>query len=195
MRILATTAFLALSLSSGTAAAGPARFELDPAHTSVFFTVTHVGYAATLGIFGTVSGSFTYDADTRNLSDVLVDIDAASIDTFDTARNEHLRNQDFLDVSDHPQITFRASEGTATGDTSGTVTGDLTILGQTRPVTLNVTLNKAEAYPFGHQRFVLGLSLDTSIERSDFGMSYGVDNGLVGDTVTIRVETEAMRME
>ena len=75
------------------------------------------------------------------------------------------------------------------------MTGDLTILGQTQPVTLDVTLNKAAAYPFGHKRFVLGLSLETVIKRSDFGMEYGVANGLVGDEVAIKIETEAMQME
>ena len=75
------------------------------------------------------------------------------------------------------------------------MTGDLTILGQTRPVTLDVTLNKAAEYPFGHKRMTLGLSIETSIERSDFGMTYAVGNGLVGDTVDIQIETEAMKMD
>ncbi|MEM6341044.1 MAG: YceI family protein, partial [Pseudomonadota bacterium] len=85
--------------------------------------------------------------------------------------------------------------GSPSSETSGQVTGDLTLLGQTQPVTLDVTLNKAAEYPFGHKRFVLGLSLESSIKRSEFGMTYGVENGLVGDDVTIRIETEAMRIE
>lgn len=194
MRILTSTALTALVLGTS-ALAEPARFELDPSHTAVYFVVDHIGYAGTLGIFGTVSGSFTYDMETQDLSDVLVSIDAASVNTFDEARDGHVRNKDFLDVSTHPEITFVASGGTPTSDTEGSVTGDLTILGKTQPVTLNVTLNKAAEYPFGHKRLVLGLSLETSINRSDFGMSYAVDNGLVGDTVDIRIETEAMKME
>lgn len=189
---IVTAALAALPLA---AAAEPARYELDPAHTTVYFTVDHVGYAETLGIFGTVNGQFTYDMDTQALSDVDVTIDAASVDTFHEARNEHVRNGDFLDVGTHPEITFVADGGTPESDTAGTVTGDLTILGTTRPVTLDVTLNKAATYPFGHGRFVLGLSIETSIERSDFGMTYAVENGLVGDTVDISVETEAMRMD
>jgi polyisoprenoid-binding protein YceI len=172
-----------------------ARYELDPSHTAVYFTVDHIGYAKTLGIFAKVEGSFEYDIDTRELGDVDVTIDATSVNTFHEARNEHVRNKDFLDVSTHPEIIFTASGGTAESDTSGTVDGDLTILGTTNPVTLNVALNKAEAYPFGHKRFVLGLSIDTSIKRSDYGMMYAVENGLVGDTVDINIETEAMRVE
>ncbi|MEL7132608.1 MAG: YceI family protein, partial [Pseudomonadota bacterium] len=110
-------------------------------------------------------------------------------------RDGHVRNKDFLHVTEHPEITFVASGGTPAGDANGSVTGDLTILGVTRPVTLDVTLNKVAAYPFGHKREVLGLSMSTTIQRSDFGMTYGVENGLVGDEVRINIETEAMKME
>ncbi len=198
MRIQFLTAALAalpLVAQPQDARAEMARYELDPSHTAVYFTVTHVGYARTLGIFPGVEGSFEYDTETQELGAVEVTIDAASVDTFHEGRNEHVRKADFLDVSNHPQITFTAEGGTPASDTEGTVEGQLTLLGQTNPVTLNVTLNKADTYPFGHERFVLGLSMDTSIARSDYGMMYAVENGLVGDTVEIRIETEAMRMD
>jgi len=193
MRKLLTAAILGAAASA--AQAEMARYELDPEHTTVYFTISHIGYADTLGIFGDVSGAFCYDADAHTLGAVDVRIAADSIDTFNRARDRHVRNSDFLDVSQHPEITFTAEGGQAASATSGTVTGDLTILGQTRPVTLSVTLNKAAPYPFGHKRDVLGLSMDTSIRRSEFGMSYGVANGLVGDVVEIRIETEAMKVE
>lgn len=192
---LLTNTVLAAVVFGASAMAEPARFELDPSHTTVFFTVDHIGYARTLGVFGTVSGDFMYDMDRQNLSNVQVSIDAGSVNTFHDARDGHVRNKDFLDVSNHPEITFVATGGTPTSDTGGTVTGDLTILGQTQPVTLDVKLNKAAEYPFGHKRLVLGLSLETTINRSDFGMSYAVDNGLVGDAVYIQIETEAMKMQ
>jgi len=193
MRIFTTTALLT-AIASG-ATAEMARYELDTTHTATYFTIEHIGFSKTLGIFSEVTGSFMYDAETQELSDVQVSVNAASVDTFNEARDGHVKNKDFLDVANHPEITFVANSGTPSNDTSGTVTGDLTILGQTQPVTLNVNLNKAAEYPFGHKRFVLGLSIDTSINRSEFGMGYGVDNGLVGDTVDIRIETEAMKME
>lgn len=191
--LLASTALIA----TGTAAvqAEMARYELDPEHTAVYFTVDHIGYAKTLGIFTELDGQFTYDAGRQTLGDVSVSIDAGSVNTFNAARDGHVRNRDFLHVSDHPQITFVANGGTPTSDSAGTVTGQLTILGVTQPVTLDVTLNKAAAYPFGHQREVLGLSLSTTIKRSAFGMDYAVANGLVGDDVTINIETEAMKIE
>lgn len=186
------TALAALPLA---ATAEMATYELDGSHTAISFTVEHVGFSKTLGIFGTVGGTFNYDTETQDLSDVQVTIDSASVNTFHEARDGHVRNKDFLDVAAHPAITFTAASGTPTSASAGTVTGDLTILGVTQPVTLNVTLNKADAYPFGHKRFVLGLSMDTTINRSAWGMDYGVGNGLVGDEVAISIETEAMRME
>lgn len=193
MRYLALCSlFTALPLS---VAAEMARYELDPDHTTVFFTVEHVGYAKTLGIFGTVEGTFDYDIETQELANVQVSIEAASVNTFHNARDGHVKNKDFLNVKAHPTITFTADVGSAKSDTNGLVSGDLTILGVVQQVTLNVVLNKADAYPFGHKRFVLGLSIDASINRSDFGMDYAVVNGLVGDTVDISIETEAMRIE
>jgi polyisoprenoid-binding protein YceI len=193
MRTLLTAA--ALASFSATATAEMGEYELDPAHTFVYFTIEHVGYAKTLGIFRSLEGRFQYDPETRELGEVTVTINTASLDTFNEARDAHVRNRDFLHVSQHPEITFVANGGSAETATSGVVSGNLTILGKTRPVTLDVTLNKNAPYPFGHQRETLGLSLETSIKRSDFGMTYGVDNGLVGDVVEIFIETEAMRMK
>lgn len=177
------------------AAAEPHRYELDPAHTTVAFTVQHLTFADTLGLFGEVSGSFTYDMDTQELSDVTVTVVSNSLNTLNEARDKHVRSGDFLAVDDHPQITFTASSGEAIDDTSGTVTGDLTILGETRPLTLDVTLVGQGEYPFGHKRFVLGFSARGSLMRSDFGMTYGVDNSLVGDQVKLLIEAEAMRID
>lgn len=184
-----------LALLPVTAQAEMATYELDPDHTTVSFTVDHVGYAKTLGIFGNVSGSFKYDMDTQELADVQVTIKSASVNTFHKARDGHVKNKDFLNVSAHPEITFTAQSGSAKTKTSGTVEGDLTLLGVTKPVTLNVVLNKADTYPFGHRRFVLGLSIDASIKRSEFGMSYAVGNGLVGDVVEVSIETEALKQK
>lgn len=184
-----------LSIAANTAYADMARYELDPEHTTVYFTVDHIGYAKTLGVFTEISGQFDYDASSQELGAVSVAINADSVETFNRARDRHVKNSDFLHVSRHPQITFVANGGTAASASSGTVTGELTILGQTQPVTLDVTLNKSAPYPFGHQREVLGLSMTTSIQRSAFGMNYGVGVGLVGDEVLINIETEAMKME
>ena len=193
MRTLTTSA--AFSTCALSAYADMARYELDPTHTAIYFTIDHIGYAKTLGVFTDVTGSFMYNTETQELRDVEVVIQAASINTFNDARDGHVRNRDFLDVTTYPEIRFVASGGTPSDASSGTVTGELTVLDQSLPVTLNVTLNKVAEYPFGHKREVLGLSMDTSILRSEFGMDYGVENGLVGDEVAINIETEAIKSE
>lgn len=188
-------AALALLAASSVATAEPARYELDPAHTTIAFLVDHVGYAQTLGLFAETSGGFTYDMETQTLSDLRVTVATSSIETLNDARDEHVRSGDFLDVASHPEMVFTADGGTPTGDNTGVVEGELTLLGRTLPLALDVTLNKAEAYPFGHGRFTLGMTVRGSLMRSDWGMAYGVADGLVGDEVTLIIETEAMRIE
>lgn len=184
-----------LVLAPALAAAEPERYELDPEHTTVAFTVQHVGYAATLGLFAEVEGGFVYDTETRELGDVRVTVKTGSLETMNDARDRHVMSGDFLDVEAHPEMVFVAAGGEPSGETTGTVPGELTLLGETHPLVLDVTLNKAADYPFGHGRFTLGLTVRGSLSRSTWGMSYGVDNGLVGDEVQLLIETEAMRVE
>ena len=190
---------LALALLAATASAPamaePVRYELDPEHTTVSFLVDHVGYAATLGVFLEVEGGFTYDEDTQELRDVDVVVRADSVETFNDARDDHVRNADFLNASEFPEITFTADGGTPESATQGSVDGTLTLLGESRPLRLDVTLNKAAEYPFGHRRYTLGLSIRGTLMRSEWGMTYAVDNGLVGDEVALLIETEALRAD
>ncbi len=196
-KVMIRTVFgtLAVILLFAPALAEPHRYELDPEHTTVSFLVDHLGYANTLGIFRKVEGGFTYDMETRELSDVEVRVDSASVDTFHDARDNHVRGKDFLNVEAHPAMTFKAGNGVPTGDNTGTVEGELTLLGQTHPLKLNVTLNGAKAYPFGHGRFTLGLTIRGTVKRSQYGMMYAVENGFVGDEVQLIIETEAMRVK
>lgn len=185
----------ALVLLPLVAVAEPHRYEIDPAHTVVSFMIGHVGFSQVLGVFGEVSGGFTWDDETRELSDVEIVVATDSVNTFDAARDEHVRKGDFLGVADNSAMTFTADGGEATSETEGTVAGELTMLGQTHPLILDVTLNKAEVYPFGHKKFTLGLSAEATLNRSDWGMTYGVENGLVGDEVKITISTEALRQD
>ncbi len=163
---------------------------------SIAFFVHHIGYHDVAGQFLKAGGSFTYDQETNSLSALDVTIDAASVFSNDEPRDKHVRGKDFLNVEQFPTITFTFKEAKATDATSGTVTGDLTILGVTKPVTLDVTLNKAGDYPFaigGKIPFVLGVTAETTIKRSDFGLEYAVANGWVGDEIRVFLSFEAVR--
>lgn len=182
-----------LSVTTTSVMAAPERYTLDPAHTTVAFLVEHVGYADTLGRFTNVSGSFTYDVDTRELSDVAITVKTESLNTDHEARDKHVRGKDFLNTGEYPEMTFTADSFTLPEDGKGELTGQLELLGETNPLTLSVTLNKAERYPFGHKKFTLGVSARGTVMRSEYGMDYGVANGLVGDTIELILETEAMQ--
>jgi polyisoprenoid-binding protein YceI len=190
MRILPV--LLAIVFSTALHAA-PATYRIDPEHFSIAFMIEHVGYAKTIGQFTQASGEFVYDEQTRQLQSGSVEIRAASVSTHHDKRDAHVRNRDFLDVDAHPLIRFVAKHYSRDGESGGILHGDLTMLGQTHPVELKVRLNKAAAYPFGHRRHTLGLSATATIQRSRWGMSYGVANGMVGDAVELLFEFEALR--
>ena len=138
---------------------------------------------------------FHYDPDAREFTAGRVEIQAGSIFTNLIARDNHLRGRDFLNTRRNPVIVFEATDYVSGNDAvPGTLAGNLTLLGQTHPVVLEVTINKQAKYPFGHRRETLGISAHTTITRSQWGMDYGVADNLVGDEVTLRFEFEAFRL-
>lgn len=194
MTLRAACLTAALLFSPMAAKAEPVTFDLDPTHTTVAFWVDHIGYARTLGWFTEVTGSFAYDAEANTVSDIRVEVNPASVFTNDKRRDDHVRNKDFLHVEEFPAIVFTASSGEVTGETTGVISGELQLLGETRPVSVEVTLNKDEAYPFGHKKRTLGISAEAVVKRSEFGMDYAL-GGIVGDEVTVMIEVEAIAQD
>lgn len=187
---------LALLVSAPVAAA-PATYRIDPEHFSIAFLIEHIGYERLIGQFTQASGEFVYDEQAKQLRSGLVEVRAASVTTHHDRRDVHVRSGDFLDSEKHPLIRFVAKEYRSSGDSGsepgGTLRGDLTMLGQTHPVELKVRLNKSAQYPFGHRKHALGVSVRATIKRSQWGMTYGVANGMVGDEVELMFEFEALR--
>ncbi|MEX2614901.1 MAG: YceI family protein [Alphaproteobacteria bacterium] len=187
-------------LAAGDATAEPRKYVIDPEHLSIGFLVDHAGYGDVLGMFRKGAGEITYDEETRTLSAATVTIDTESVFTNHEKRDEHLRSPDFLNTGEFPEMTFTLTNASATGDNTGTVEGELELLGRKHPVTLEVTLNKAAEYPFGgglfgSKPYALGISARGSFNRSTFGMTYGVEQGWVGDEVELIIEFEAVRQE
>lgn len=179
---------------TATAWAAPKTYTIDPEHAVIAFKVDHIGYSKVLGQFLKVEGQFVYNEETQDLGTVSVDVDATSVFSNNKARDKHIVGKDFLHAKETPVITFRAEGGAVESTTSGTVTGDLTVRGVTKPVTLAVTLNKAAPYPFGHKKHTLGISASGTIKRSDWGMTYAL-GGIVGDEVELLIEIEAIRQD
>jgi polyisoprenoid-binding protein YceI len=189
-----------LSALAAVTMAGPARAEmadytLDPEHLSITFFTHHLGFADVAGMFLEAEGSFRYDEATRELEDLRVVVRTESVFTNHERRDGHLRSAEFLNVEDFPEMIFEGRSPEPLSETSGRVTGDLTLLGVTRPLTLEVTLNKAGRYPFLDEHYALGIDATGSFARSDFGMTYGVDGGWVGDEIRLVLGFEAIRRE
>lgn len=198
MSIRRLAAALAVLLPAAFAAAVPAKaepreFKLDPEHFAIVFMTHHVGLADTVGMFREASGSFTYDAEADTVSDVEIVVQTDSVFTNHEKRDEHLRGPDFLNAKEYPTMTFTAEEAVKTGEKTGKLKGELTLRGVTRPLTLDVRLAGARRYPFGDKHYAIGISARGTIKRSEFGMTYAVDNGWVGDEIDLIIEFEAIR--
>lgn len=171
-------------------------YKIDPVHSSVHFSVRHMMVSNVRGEFTSVSGNIVFDSDNPASSSVEAAIEVASINTRDAQRDTHLKSPDFLDLDKFPTITFR-SKKVAAHKGGGEITGDLTIHGVTRPITLEVEGPTAEIKdPWGNQR--IGASARTSISRKDFGLTWNaaLETGgvLVGDEVKITIDVEAVRV-
>ena len=168
-------------------------WNIDPSHSAAHFQVRHMMVATVRGRFGAVQGAVR--ADPRGLAATVVEaeIDAASIDTRDAKRDEHLRSADFFDVANHPQITFRSTRIEEARGGGYRVTGDLTIRGTTRQVVLDVeALQGPLKNPWGQT--VIGATATTKIDRKAFGLQWNValeaGGFLVGDEVKIQLDVE-----
>lgn len=168
-------------------------FDLDPEHLSIGFLVEHLGYAKTLGFFRVAAGSFEFDEESGALGDVHIVVGTESVFTNNERRDRHLRSGDFFNVREFPEMTFSSVKSRRTGAQSFELDGELTLLGVTRPLVLQATLNKSGNYPMDGNPYVIGVSASGTVLRSEFGMTYGVDAGWVGDVVEIIVEFEARR--
>ena len=174
--------------------AEPVNWEIDPEHFSLAFEAEHIGYQKQLGFFLEASGEFRFDSDTREFFSGRVEVQANSIFTNNEDRDNHLKGRDFLNSRRHPIVLFEASEFLPNKDrTAGKLHGNLTLLGVTRSIVLDIILNKQAEYPFGHRKETLGVSANTIIDRSHWGMDYALSSKMVGDTVKLRFEFEAIQ--
>jgi len=171
-------------------AAQTSQWQLDPAHSSAQFAVRHMGISNVRGTFTKLSGSARYDpADSKNDS-VEVTIEAASVDSRVEMRDNDLRSDHFFDVQKYPTITFRSTKVESAGADKLKITGDLTIRGITKPVTLDVD-GPSKPVKDGQGRLHMGVSATATVNRTDFGMT-GYQ-GIVGNEVTLTIDAELVQ--
>lgn len=170
-------------------------YTIDPAHSRIGFVARHAMVTKVRGAFNEFTGTAHLEGENPNRSSATVSIQAASIDTRNADRDGHLRSNDFLQMDDYPEITFTTTEITWTGEDAFDVTGDLTIKGATRSVTVPFTFDGQATDPFGNVR--VGFEGSTTINRTDFGVTWNaaLETGgvLVSDKVTLEFEISAIK--
>jgi polyisoprenoid-binding protein YceI len=178
-----------------TASSTHTAWDIDTSHSSVGFTVRHLVISQVHGRFSRWSGSLLLDEENPAASTIEARIETASIDTNEPKRDAHLRSADFFNAEKHPVMTFRSTGVAPAGADGYRMTGDLTISGITRSVTLDVDAMGKARDPWGGER--LGFSARTTIDRRDFGLNWNqaLEAGgvLVGEKVEINLEIEAVR--
>ena len=187
---------LALAALPGLARAAATEWTIDAGHSTAGFAVRHLVISQVRGAFSKFSGTVKLDEADLARSSVEATIDVTSIDTRVADRDAHLKSPDFLDAARYPAITYRSTQVARVGEGRLRVTGDLTLHGVTRPVTLDVAVTPAVKGMAGETR--RGFSATAQIARKDFGLTWNkvVEAGpAVGDEVTITLDLEAVKAE
>jgi polyisoprenoid-binding protein YceI len=167
-------------------------YKLDPTHTSVIFIVNHLGFSNFQGRFGGTSGELTLDRENPAASSATISIDLTQVDSGFEGLDNHMKTADFLNVEQSPTATFKSTSVEMTGDKTATITGDLTLLGQTKPLVLDVTLTGEGDHPMTGDH-VLGFGATGTVTRSEYGMNYLVP--AVSDEVELQISAEFLKQK
>jgi polyisoprenoid-binding protein YceI len=163
-------------------------YDIDAAHSRLGFAAKHAMVTTVRGAFKDFTAEIHVDADDVSKSTAKVEIQTASIDTGNQMRDDHVRNSDFLEVETYPTITFVSTTAEKVDDENFTLTGDLTVKGVTKPVSITLELTGAADDPWGN--FRLGFEGKTEINRSDYGVTFNAPLGVGGVVISEKVKLE-----
>ena len=191
VRVALTAMTLYLVMAAQWSMAASERYALDTKGTHAFiqFKIQHLGFSWLLGRFNTFSGEFHLDQNKIEDSKVNVTIDVASVDSNHADRDKHLRGKDFFEVDKYPKATFKSTKVEKTGDKTAKVTGDFTLKGVTKPVTLDVSYIGGGKDPWGGYR--QGFEANTELKLKDFGIDYNL--GPASEKVQIYISAEGIK--
>lgn len=181
--------FTATAMVASTSLAAPESYTADPAHTYANFEVNHLGFSTARGMFTSTSGNIVLDRSARTGS-IDITIDTASVYTGNAKRDEHLRGEDFFNVSQFPTMSFKSTKPRFHKDDLNGADGELTLLGKSRPVTLTVTSFACGQHPIA-KKPVCGANAIATIKRSDWGMNAYVP--AISDVVHLELQIEAFK--
>ena len=164
-------------------------FRFDPVHSQVFFSISHQGYSQSTGRFAIKDGFFAFDNDDWSKSKVEATIDIASLDLGTAGWSDKVKSA-YLDAGTFPTAHFASKSVEKTGDKTGVVHGELTMLGRKQPVDLKITFNRGAVDGYT-MRYIAGFSADAAFKRSSFGLTRSAES--IGDEVTVHIEVEGVR--
>ena len=186
IKTLTAVTFAASLLLSGLAAADKYVIDTEGAHAFVQFRIKHLGYSWLYGRFNDFSGDFTYSEDNPNDSKIEVVVKTDSIDSNHAERDKHLRGEDFLDVKTYPEARFVSTSYKETGFNKSELTGDLTLHGVTKSITIPITRIGNGPDPWGGYR--RGFEGTTTIALKDFGIDYNLGPASTEVELTLSIE-------
>lgn len=190
MRFSQLTLAVFAAATLGVAHAEPASYMLEPTHTFVTFEIGHFGTSTNRGRFDKKEGTVTIDRAAKN-GKLQLTIDATSVNTGTAAFDKHLQSPDLFNAAQFSTLTFVADKFSFNGDKVSEVTGNLTLLGKTNPVTLKASQFNCYQHPM-LKREVCGGDFETTIDRTQWGMNYGIDWGFPKN-VRLVVQVEAIK--
>lgn len=181
---------LLLLAGSSAAAAAPAAWRIDPAHTRVLFRIDHAGYSQALGLLPAIEGELRFDPGDWNSARVEVEVPLPRLQIGDDDWRDALLSRSWFHADAHPRARFRSTRVEATGEDTARVHGVLSLRGVEKPLVLEARLNKVARNPLGFRRTV-GFSARATLDRRDFGLDRWQD--LVGTRVDLEIQLEAVR--
>lgn len=190
--LLATTAIPAFAddVSMNPLSAPKAKYKTDPSHTSVAFCIRHNGISNYCGRFSGITGTLNFSGNQPEKSSLTVEIDVNSIDTPSDKLDTELKTN-FFETAKFPTATFKSTAIKVTGKNEGEITGDLTLHGVTKPVTLKATFGGGKLHAFANT-YVIGFSGSTKFNHADFAFPSVVWRSFIGDEVTLTFESELL---
>ncbi len=187
-----STLAAALLIATAPLAQAADAYTVHEDHTWVTFSVSHAGWANARGMFRAVSGDISFDKDDVTNSSVSVVIASDSLDTNSEQRDRDMGGADFLNFVEFPEITFDSTRIEKTGERTAVVYGDLTMIGVSKEVALDVVWNNEMPLPWDASTVKTGFSATASIDGTDFGMNQLVAFGL-GPKIDVEIDLEALR--
>ena len=190
--LIAATLALATAATVPTAQAEPTTWALDSSHSQILFSYDHLGFSTTYGMFSGFEGEITFDADAPEASAVTVAFPVTSMFTGWEERFAHFMSDDFFNAAENGMVTFASTAIEVTGEDTALITGDLTMNGITRAVTLDARLNAMGDHPMEGRPWA-GFDATTTVLRSDFDM--GAFAPFVSDEVAVTISVEAFQAD